>query len=297
MNPATPEQSSEASSLVEKLRGVGVSRPTVDPELAGGLRDWLEDSLADPASRLREAGPPIRVGKRALREWANGEVTDRSLRNPDDVLERASAHLVGRLFRQWVSVGCFENPMSDAMAALATGGDQAGILETIKRMEAPVRAELEERVSRHASCIAASWPPLNPSWLPRTRERLTVPLCGGRIVLAGVVDLAIGPQASRNATVCLVDIDSSDGPTSIGPHLDFYALLETLRSGAAPSRVATFSTRTGELSVRTVDEHLLVSSLLLTIRIVSRICEERVRRNRETGIDETGRITEETGRK
>jgi hypothetical protein len=293
MNIATARPTPEDSSLVEKLRGVGVSRPTVDPELAGGLRDWLEDSLAGPASLLRAKGPAIRVGKRSLREWANGEVPDPSNRQPDDILELTSAHLIGRLFSQWVTVGCFENPINDAMAALAAGGDQTGILEAIKRMESPVRAELEKRVSSHASCIAASWPSLNPSWLPRTRERLNVPLCGGRIVLAGMIDLAIGPQASRNATVCLVDIDSSDGPMNTGPHLDYYALLETLRSGAAPSRVATFSTRTGELSVRNVDEHLLVSSLLLTIRVVSRMCEDRVRRDRDNGTGVATGITEE----
>ena len=37
----------ERDGLLRRLRGDGGPRPVIDPGLAGGLRDWLEDGLVE----------------------------------------------------------------------------------------------------------------------------------------------------------------------------------------------------------------------------------------------------------
>lgn len=266
VSTSTLETSGRAPSVLEKLRGAGTARPNVDPELAGGLRDWLEDSLAKPVSEIRAGSRPIRIGRAPLNRRTSQTV------NPRDL---ATTHLMRCLFRQWITTGRFEDPIADAMAGLEAFGDPAGVVKAISDMSAGARTELGTRVSDQAARISRTFPALNPSWFPRTGERLSVPICGGRIVLAGIVDLVVGPQAAENATVCLVELTTSQGVAENDALLDFYALLETLRSGAPPSRVATFSSLDGSLRVRPVDEHLLVSALLTTVEVVTRICRER----------------------
>jgi hypothetical protein len=98
-------------------------------------------------------------------------------------------------------------------------------------------------------------------WLPRTQERLVVPVVGGRVVLSGVVDLAFGGPAGERASVCVVEIKSGRRRIEHRADLHFYALLETLRSGAPPFRIATYYTRTGELDVEPVTDDVLVGAL------------------------------------
>ncbi len=137
------------------------------------------------------------------------------------------------------------------------------------------RRMLFEDLRMHSTRIAATWPALSPAWFPRSHERLTVPLCGGRVVLSGIADLVVGPQAAIEASVCVVGVEAGRRGAEPRTHLHFLALLETLRAGAAPSRVATYYTRTGELDAEPVDEHLLVSALLRVVAGAEALCTRR----------------------
>jgi hypothetical protein len=286
-----PDKGHSDTGLLDKLRGVGMQRPRVDPELAGGLREWLEDALSGAASLLPERSPAIRVG----RPEVGGSETYRSVRGPARAVPGAArvasapatavrdelvANLVRPLFRQWVTTRRLGNPMGDALASLSVSGDPEGTLIALERMGANQRKAVADEVSEQASVIAATWPALSAAWYPKTGERITVPLCGGRIVLGGVIDLVIGAQAVTEATVCIVDVDSSPRQGQIrrprevqtDGAVDFLALLETLRSGAAPCRVARYASATGDLDVKPVDENLLVGALLKTVQTAERIC-------------------------
>jgi hypothetical protein len=108
--------------------------------------------------------------------------------------------------------------------------------------------------------------------LPRTQERIEVPLCGGRVVLAGVVDLVLGSPARDRASVCLVELKSGARRLEHRPDLHFYALLEALRSGAPPFRIATYYSGTGELDAEPVDEDVLVPALSRALDGAIRLC-------------------------
>jgi hypothetical protein len=113
---------------------------------------------------------------------------------------------------------------------------------------------------------------LPASWLARTQERLTVPLAGGRVVLGGVVDLALGGPAGRTANICLVEVKSGARRLEHRADLHFYALLETLRTGAPPFRVATYYTATGELDVEPVVEAVMHGALHRVVDGTGRMC-------------------------
>ena len=69
---------------------------------------------------------------------------------------------------------------------------------------------------------------------------MRVDLCDERIVLRGKYDLALGRAQGTEARVLIVDFKTGDRH---GSHLDdlrYYALLETIRNGVPPFRVATY---------------------------------------------------------
>jgi hypothetical protein len=253
----------EGADLLARLRGQGTTRPAVDPGLAGGLRDWLEDGLADAAGALGPDAVPVRVNKEALTGVLTCEAHLMTRRVSPRVIseELARGSLVDALFRQWVTTGRLDDPWPDALGAVSVGGDPEGIAGFVESLSPERREALAEEIALHAAGIVARWPVPNPMWLPRTQERVVVPLVGGRVVMNGVVDLAFGGPAGQRASVCVVELKSGRRRVEHRGDLHFYALLETLRSGAPPFRIATYYTRTGELDVEAVTEDVLLSAL------------------------------------
>jgi hypothetical protein len=251
------------ADLLQRLRGHGTIRPAVDPGLAGGLRDWLEDGLADVAGEVSDGALPVRVSKDGLTGVLTCEAHLVARRSAARVIseEMARGSLVDALFRQWVTTGRLDEPWSDALGAVAVGGDPDGIAGFLDGLAPERRAALAEEIGEHAAGLVARWPVPSPMWLPRTQERVVVPLVGGRVVMNGVVDLAFGGPAGERASVCVVELKSGRRRVEHRGDLHFYALLETLRSGAPPFRIATYYTRTGELDVEAVTEDVLLSAL------------------------------------
>ena len=264
----------EGDGLLRRLRGDGVPRPEVDPGLAGGLRDWLEDGLAAAVGSLPSEVETVRVNKESLSQVLLCEAHLVARRRAPRVVtvELARGSLVDALFRQWVTTGLVEDPWADALAALEADGDGDGVVSFVAGLPATQRSRMMAEVAEHGADIVARWPALSPAWLPRTQERLEVPLCGGRVVLAGVVDLVLGTPAQDRASVCLVELKSGTRRIEHRGDLHFYALLEALRSGAPPFRIATYYSATGELDAERVDEDTLVHALARVLDGALRLC-------------------------
>jgi len=245
----------------------------VDPGLAGGLRDWLEDVLSPAVAGLPSDAVPVRVTKEAVNQVLACEAHHLARKSEPRVVtaELARGTLVDALFRQWVTVGVVGDPWADALAGIECDGD-ATIIDFVGGLEGDARRRLVEEVRAHAASIASAWPASNPSWLARTQERLSVPLAGGRLVLSGVVDLAFGAPCAGRASVCLVELKSGGRRLEHRGDLHFYALLETLRSGAPPFRIATYYSRSGELDAEHVGEDVLLGALHRTLAGAERLC-------------------------
>lgn len=249
--------------VVEMLRAG--ERPVVDPGLAGGLREWLEDEFAAMAAEVPSGSPPIFVSKQRLTEALRCDPDSPVLPDvsTEVTAEIALGALVDALFRVQVTRG--ELPASDGalragIAALEVMGDSSAleVVGFVRELPAEERERLGHELQVHLSTIARCWPRLGPRWLPRTQEKVRIPFAGGRVQLSGVFDLALGLPPAERCSVCLVEVKSGKRRVEHKLDLCFYALLETLRSGAPPFKVATFYTATGELDADPITEDLLV---------------------------------------
>lgn len=101
---------------------------------------------------------------------------------------------------------------------------------------ADLRAGANDAVAKFVEC----WPPLKTAWIPRTEMRVASELCAGRVVLRGKVDLVLGQARGDEARTLVVDLKTGRAYPSHLDDLRFYALVQTLRIGVPPFRVASY---------------------------------------------------------
>jgi hypothetical protein len=247
----TPADRGTGAEVLALLRGDAGSRPRFDPGLAGGLRAWLEDAAFDVVAARGEHAPPLFLGPRQLlgsheEPGDDGTAADRLL----------LSRLVHALLRQLVHHGEIDNPLADALDALraAGGGDDVRQVESLPEA---ARVGLAETLALHARNLSGLVPRFAPGWMPRTDDRVAIPLAGGRIVLRGVFDLLVGLPQPRTASLCALGL-SCGGPWAAARRsLHYLSLLETLRSGAPPFRLALLESTSGRYGVEDVrEDHL-----------------------------------------
>ena len=155
------------------------------------------------------------------------------------------------------------------MVALGASGRDDELVAVLGDLDADERSRLAAEVEAHHAVLAASLPSLPARWSPRCGVRYAIPLAGGAVLLRGDADLALGASGGTRACVCLVDLTTSRlGPTSDAA-LAYLALLETLRTGEQPLRVAALSTADGA-TIREVTPALLADAVELVVGAVAR---------------------------
>ncbi|HEY2428885.1 MAG TPA: PD-(D/E)XK nuclease family protein, partial [Acidimicrobiales bacterium] len=116
-----------------------------------------------------------------------------------------------------------------------------------------------------------TFPALQRRWRPRLESSMSVDLCGGRVVLRGKVDLALGQADGTTARVLIVDFKTGRPHAVHAEDLRFYALLEAIRVGVPPYRVATFSLDSGTWMAEDVDEDVLVAAVRRTVAAATKL--------------------------
>jgi hypothetical protein len=267
------------AEVLALLRGDAAARPSFDPGLAGGLRAWLEDAAYDVVVARGEHAAPLFLGPRQLLGthdelgddgcgyglgygWSDGVAGDdgdgegggpiRSGRSDRLIL----SGLVHFLLRQLVHSGEIQDPLVDALDGLRANGNEAEVRE-IESLPATARTALAETLAVHARNLTALVPRFAPGWMPRTNDRVAIPLAGGRIVLHGIFDLVVGLPQQRTASLCALGLSTS-GPWAVARRsLHYLSLLETLRTGTPPFRLALLESASGRYGVEDVrEEHL-----------------------------------------
>ena len=247
-----------ATDLLGVLRGTPALRPHVDRGLAGGLRAWLEDGLFE---RLGGAPAPIvRVTPRLL-----GGVPSEA-----PATARLRGALLVQLLRLRVAGHPVAAPFEDAELALGASGRDDELAAALSDLDANDRSRLAAEVDAHHAVLAATLPSLPARWSPRCGVRYAIPLAGGAVLLRGDVDLALGASGGTRACVCLVDLTTSPLSAASDATLAYLALLETLRTGEQPLRVAALSTADGASIVREVTPELLADAIELVFDAVER---------------------------
>ncbi len=233
------------------LRGDVATRPNFDATLPGGMRAWLEDAAYDVVTARGEHAPPLVLGPRQI-------LGTTAERGDDDQLSDAAvlSRLVHALFRQIVAAGVVGDPLADTLESLRAMGSDP-VPDHVESLPQPARAALAELLGAHARTLEGLVPRLAPGWMPRTDDHVAVPLAGGRVVLHGVFDLLVGLPRPPTAALCAVGL-STGGPWARERRsLHYLALLEALRSGTPPFRLALLDSGSGRYGVEDVrEEHL-----------------------------------------
>jgi CRISPR/Cas system-associated exonuclease Cas4 (RecB family) len=243
----------------------GGPRPSFPPDLRDRLVDELEDALA-PLVADRAPDDPLVVTKHDLAgahgcqaRWA-AESTRFDWSVP---LARGTvAHKAVELSLHVRGEPTPLDLVDMATSRLAEGDDSlADWLRTCSDVErAELRAQANDRVTAFVEC----WPPLQKRWTPVTESRARAELCGGRVHLRGKVDLTLGRSVGAAGKV-LVDLKTGGFSPDHLHDLRFYALLETLKVGVPPRRVATYYLDAGRMAPEDVTPGLLDAAVARTV--------------------------------
>lgn len=161
--------------------------------------------------------------------------------------------------------------VDESLARLAEGTDGLGDwLATCSEIDrAEVRALANERVATFLECF----PPLKSTWIPVTEGRQRAELLGGRIVLAGRTDLALGRPDGTTARKVIIDLKTGSASPAHLDDLRFYALVETLRLGTPPRLMASYYLDAGRAQPEAVTEGVLRAAVARTIDGIRRLHE------------------------
>lgn len=227
--------------MVDDLLGVGEPRPTFDPALAVSLRRRMEEALAPVADAT---GRLLRVNKHDLSQVHSCEAYYRVEKDAFAWGPRnAYGTVAHRALRLSVALRDEAAPLDlvdmaiDASVADDQGGGLGEYLSGAPRVElAELRAQANDVVVQFLECF----PPLRREWRPRTDTPILVKLCDDRVTLRGKPDLAFGQARGNEAGVLIVDLKTGWSYAHHFDDLRFYALLQTLKVGVPPYRVATY---------------------------------------------------------
>ena len=73
---------------------------------------------------------------------------------------------------------------------------------TSRRSRTAARSALADTLAAHARNLSGLVPRFAPGWMPRTDDRVAIPLGGGRVILHGTFDLVVGLPRPRTASLC-----------------------------------------------------------------------------------------------
>ena len=241
-------------SVVDALRGDRSTRPVADTTSGAGLRALLEDGIFDI---LGATAPSKSLVVRAS-----------SLRQPvmvTDLTPSSHGRLRGVLVSQilrLLSVGvAVEHAFDDSVCAWRGEVGSNELIEHLDRLDDDERARLATDVSAHCITLTRSLGSIPPHWSPRSAVRMTQRLAGGSVILRDVIDLMIGTLDSDVASVALFDVTTAPLGEGAERAMRYHALTQTLRTSIVPLRTCTFSSATGELWIRDVDQELLTRSV------------------------------------
>jgi hypothetical protein len=261
--------------VLDALGAVGAERPRFEPELRHELRAELEQGLEPLADALRTAaagGNPLHVSKHALAGVHGCEVG--FLAEPPFAwsIPRARGSIAHKAIE--LSMHVRLAPVSlqivdEAIARLAE--TETGLGEWLAARSEFERAELRASANESVAAFLETWPPLKPRWRPVTESRVKVELVDGAVVLQGKVDLTLGGGGGTTAGKVLVDLKTGGFAPHHRDDLRFYALLEAIKLGVPPRRVATYYLESARCLSEDVDTALLLTAARRVVDGVARL--------------------------
>ncbi|HEU5148974.1 MAG TPA: PD-(D/E)XK nuclease family protein [Iamia sp.] len=269
----TPRQRETLARLGAKR----AERPVFAAGVAADLRALLEDELAGPASALPDEAT-LFVSKHALATIHTCEARWHA-EDQDPSFSVTPAVVKGVVAHKAIELGINRRPgtplpppadlVDRALASLERS--ELWMSEWLRTCPDDERAEVRGAAVARVVDYDEIWPPLKSAWRPATEVRVRADLAGGRITLAGRVDLSIGRAEGRTAGKVIVDFKTGGAHPSHREDLRFYALVETLKLGVPPRAVATSYLESGELQVEDVTVGVLEAAAARVVDAVARM--------------------------
>jgi len=297
----TPAQ----QQVIDVLGGSPAEHPQFDWDLRRKLRLELERGIAPLADAISSGAfgdsglfiskhnlaALLGCEKKLLAEWA------KPFEWSPPLARGTISHKAIELAINWRVPSSPLELVDEAMDRMAEGNRGiGGYLRTCSDVDwAELRSEANERVTKFLECF----PPLKRAWVPvlEARLRLEVPqhstedlrhhpeLMKQRVVLSGKPDLTLGklrtrqnPKGAQGApTVAagkvIIDFKTGGFSPVHREDLRFYALLEAVRLGAPPRKVATYYLDSGDIHSEDVTVDVLQAASRRVIQGVTRCVE------------------------
>jgi hypothetical protein len=269
-----PELTPAQVAVLDALGSTASGRPTFADDLGPRLRAELESSLAQAVPAMDAIGlDQLFISKHKLSSALGCE--RRFVADVDNGFEGwtvslARGTVAHRAIELTLNLRGEPVPAEVVDHALANTAetDNSGFGDWVRSLNEFERADLRGSAIDSLTAFLELWPPLNPRWRPCTESKRRVDFFGERIVLQGKVDLTVGSASGTTAGKVLVDLKTGGfSPT----HLDdlrYYALLETIRSGVPPRRVASHYLDSGNLVPEDITEAALDSAVARVVDAV-----------------------------
>ena len=293
-----PPSTTEAGGLtpaqhrvITDLMARGQARPRFDPGLADALRAELEAALAPligpaPGDTNETTAAEVEVlwvNKSALSQVhaceAHFQVEDVA---PFEWNARnARGTVAHRALELSVSTRGQLPPLELVDHALSSLGadDQRGTLRSWLAGATPLEvADLRSGANDVVAKFGECWPPLKASWAPRAETAIGATLRDEQVMLWGKVDLVLGRAQGDEARALVVDLKTGRAYPSHLDDLRFYALVQTLRIGVPPFRVASYYLDTATFHYEDVSADSLAIAVRRTIDGVRKLLELRAGR-------------------
>ncbi|TDT15632.1 PD-(D/E)XK nuclease superfamily protein [Ilumatobacter fluminis] len=234
-----------------------------DQAFVASIRSDVDDAFAEFAERLGTT--TLFLSKHRVTSVLGCEVQHLL---PDDfswspaVAGGQVAHRAIQIGINWRGDPVPADLVDEAIARLADEDTSLG--EWIERLSEADRADLTgfavDKVIKFVECF----PPLDRRAAPTTESSVRWPI-QGPIVLSGKVDLTIGRPAGAESRKVIIDLKTGWVSPKHREDLRFYALVETLRTGVPPRKLASFYLDAGEPVVEDVDERILLTATRRTL--------------------------------
>jgi hypothetical protein len=268
----------------ELLRSPGGPRPTFPADLGTRLRAHLETDVAEAVTALEEASVDrLYIGKFALGSVHGCEARHvaqeaQPFRVGAPVVAGTVAHKAIQYSQHWDRQPVPAELVEAALAQLAAEQDRNGLW--FEAASAPDRAEVRSAAADRVTKFLECFPPLRRSWRPVLESSLRAELGGGRIILSGRVDLVLGQSQGLVAGKAFVDFKTGGAWAGHADDLRFYALLEALRLGVPPFRLASYYLDQGDICSEDVNEDLLESAAARAADGIVKLVELKVGRRK-----------------
>jgi CRISPR/Cas system-associated exonuclease Cas4 (RecB family) len=272
--------------VYEELFAAGQPRPSFAPDLSRRLRARLLDELEPVAERLELGGQFLSVTKRQL-----AKVHACELHHVTEEFPGWSAPLArGTVADKAIGLGVHApvplapaDMVDFAISRLKEDADEWSPGEWLRNADpvevAEVRAGAVDLVTKFVECF----PPLSPDWHPGLEWQIQHTLFQNVIVLRAKVDLKLGhPRPQHQAGVLFVDFKSGSVYPAHVDDLRWYALVETLRAGVPPFRVASYYLDEGRWRHEEVDEALLEVAARRAVDGIKKLAELRLHEREPT---------------